>query len=79
MMLFALGLVLVASGALYLWKPAMFRRGLWMKTSIAIRSTSEEGYLKYMRGLGVLYIVIGLGLMAYGIYYWDDYGLDALF
>ena len=79
MMLFILGLILVASGAVYQWKPAMFRRGLWMKTSIAIRTMSEENYLKYMRGLGILYIVIGLGLMAFGFYYWDDYGLDALF
>jgi len=54
MILFVLGLVLVVSGAVYQWKPAMFRRGLWMKTSIAIRTMSEENYLKYMRGLGVL-------------------------
>ena len=31
------GIALILIGLVYLWKPTIFRRGLWMKTSIAIR------------------------------------------
>jgi hypothetical protein len=57
------GGALIAIGCLYLKKPGVFRRGIWMKTSIAIRLLSEENYTKYMRGLGLLLIVIGLVLL----------------
>jgi hypothetical protein len=60
------GIVLVLFGALYLWKPTLFRRGLWMKTSIAIRLLSKENYTRYMRGLGVVFIVAGLALIVAG-------------
>jgi len=33
-----------------------------MKTSLAIRFLSEENYRRYMRGLGVMYIAIGIAL-----------------
>jgi hypothetical protein len=51
---------------LYLWKPTLYRRGLWMKTSIAIRLLSEANYTRYMRGLGVVFIVAGLALIVAG-------------
>jgi uncharacterized protein YjeT (DUF2065 family) len=57
------GLVLTAVGMLYLVKPDIFRRGIWRKTDIAQRNLSPEGYLKYMRGVGVVHIVAGLILL----------------
>jgi len=60
-----LGLVLIVFGALYMRRPTMYRRGLWLKTSIAIRLLSEENYKKYIKGLGVLFIVVGVGLIAW--------------
>ena len=60
------GVFLIAVGILYLRKPNLFRRGIWMKTSIAIRNLSPEGYLKYMRGVGVFNIVLGIALLAWG-------------
>ncbi|MGY2906070.1 hypothetical protein [Bradyrhizobium sp. URHC0002] len=58
-----LGLVLVAVGAVYLLKPTIFRRGIWLKTSIAIRTLSDDNYIRYMRILGVILMVFGLGLI----------------
>ncbi len=52
---------------MYLKNPAMFRRGIWMKTSIAIRTLSEDNYRKYMRGLGVVQIVLGVGFVVTGL------------
>jgi hypothetical protein len=57
------GIALILFGMLYLWKPTIFRRGLWMKTSIAIRMLSEENYTRYMRGLGVVFIIAGVALI----------------
>jgi uncharacterized protein YjeT (DUF2065 family) len=60
MALVAGGLVLVVFGIAYLRWPSMFRRGVWLKTSIAIRSLSEDGYVTFMRVLGALSIVAGI-------------------
>jgi hypothetical protein len=57
------GIVLILIGAFYVWKPTIFRRGLWMKTSIAIRTLSETNYTRYMRGLGFVFIVAGIILI----------------
>jgi uncharacterized protein YjeT (DUF2065 family) len=57
------GVVLVLLGLLYLWKPTIFRRGIWLKTSIAVRTLSETNYSRYMRGLGIVLIVAGLTLV----------------
>jgi len=54
------GFVLIAIGFIYLLKPTLFRRGIWLKTSIAVRTLSEENYIRYMRGLGILLIAGGL-------------------
>jgi uncharacterized protein YjeT (DUF2065 family) len=59
------GIVLVLLGLIYLWKPTIFRRGVWMKTSIAIRTLSEENYVRYMRGLGVVCIAAGIFLILF--------------
>jgi uncharacterized protein YjeT (DUF2065 family) len=54
------GLLFVVIGVIYLFKPTLFRRGIWLKTSIAIRTLSEENYIRYMRIVGVLMILAGL-------------------
>jgi len=58
------GVVLIGSGLLYLRQPTLFRRGIWMKTSVAIRLLSEQSYIKYMKGLGIVFIILGAGLIA---------------
>jgi hypothetical protein len=59
--IYGIGLVIV--GSIYVWKPTIFRRGLWMKTSIAIRTLSETNYTRSMRGLGVICVVAGIALI----------------
>ncbi len=73
MRLTIIGLVLIGYGVLYLRKPTVYRRGLWMKTSIAIRTLSEENYKRYIKGLGVAFILVGAGCVAW------DHGLAQLF
>ena len=60
------GLVLIAFGLVYLWKPTIFRRGVLMRTSLAIRHTSEQGYIRYMRVLGAIWIGAGALLIVLG-------------
>jgi len=59
------GLVLIVFGVIYLRRPTLYRKGIWLKTSIAIRFLSEEGYKKYIKGLGILFIAGGAGLIAW--------------
>jgi hypothetical protein len=61
------GVALILIGAFYVWKPTIFRRGLWMKTSIAIRALSETNYTRYMRGLGFVCIVAGIILIVHDV------------
>jgi len=61
------GVVFILSGSIYVWKPTIFRRGPWMKTSIAIRTLSEDNYVRYMRGLGVVSVIAGVALIVAGI------------
>jgi hypothetical protein len=60
-----IGIVLIALGTLYLFKPNIFRRGVWMKTSIAIRLLSEASYRRYMIGLGIVQIVVGIWILGW--------------
>jgi len=59
----AVGLAFVALGAVYIKWPMIFRRGIWLKTSIAVRLLSEDNYRRYMRGFGVLLVVAGIILI----------------
>jgi uncharacterized membrane protein HdeD (DUF308 family) len=61
------GLALIVFGVLYLRWPAIYRRGLWLKTSIAIRFLSESNYKRYMKGLGIVFVVAGVCLSIYGL------------
>jgi len=60
------GLGLMVLGVLYLWRPDVYRRGLWLKTSLAIRLLSEDNYRRDMKGLGVVCVIAGAVLAAYG-------------
>jgi hypothetical protein len=62
-----IGVVLICLGSLYVKYPGIFRRGIWMKTSIATRVLSEDNYRKYIRGLGIVLIAIGVALVAWGL------------
>jgi hypothetical protein len=61
------GGLLIALGLVYFMFPNIFRRGLWMKTSIAIRTLSEDNYRRYMKGCGIVCIAIGVALIAWGL------------
>jgi hypothetical protein len=63
MRFFLWGAFLIGFGAVIFWKPTIFRRGIWMKTSLAIRFLSENNYRTYVSGLGIIYIVIGVALI----------------
>ena len=60
------GVVLFAFGSTYLWKPRLFRRGVFMRTSLAIRTFSEHGYTRYMRALGAFLMAVGVILIVVG-------------
>ena len=62
----AVGIAFVAIEAVYIKWPTIFRRGIWLKTSIAVRMLSEDNYRRYMRGFGVLLIVVGAVLIVIG-------------
>jgi uncharacterized protein YjeT (DUF2065 family) len=57
------GLSLIVVGVIYLVKPDIFRRWIWTKTSIAQRALSPANYLRYMRGLGIIFIIVGVVLV----------------
>ena len=57
------GWFLIIAGVVYLVKPDIFKRGVWTRTSIAQRTLSPEGYLKYMRWVGVIAIALGILLL----------------
>lgn len=54
-----LGLVVIALGAIYLLKPDMFRRGILMKTSLAMPFLSPDAYGKYARVIGAGWVLLG--------------------
>ena len=55
--------MLIVFGLAYVARPDIYRRGIWLKTSVAIRLLSEPNYRRYMRGLGVVMILGGIGLI----------------
>jgi hypothetical protein len=65
-MIFA-GVILIVFGVVYLKRPDIFRRGIWMKTSIAIRTLSEVEHLRYMRRLGLVFILLGATLIVWDL------------
>ena len=66
-MLIVIGSCLIAIGSVYLLNPNLFRRGIWLKTSVAIRTLSPENYVKYIRALGFICIIVGTVLVILGL------------
>jgi hypothetical protein len=64
-----IGAMMIGFGSLYLKNPGVYRRGIWMKTSLAIRLLSEENYRRYIKGLGVTFITIGIALVLWGLFH----------
>lgn len=60
-----IGVLLIVFGVVYIRRPTSYRKGIWLKTSVAIRFLSEENYKKYIKGLGILFIMIGVCLVAW--------------
>lgn len=58
-----IGLGLIALCIVYQVKPNLFRRWLWMRTSIAIRALSPQAYERYRRRLGL----VGVGRIVYNL------------
>jgi hypothetical protein len=57
------GPFLLGIGPVCLFKLNLLRRGESGKMSIAIRTPSEENYVRYMKAIGVVLIVVDLGLI----------------
>ena len=68
MVFIAVGAVLILFGFAYLRWPAMYRRGIFLRTSVAVRSLSEDQYATFMRILAMLLIVSGVALLLYGAF-----------
>jgi len=62
----AMGVGLLLLGVLYVVKPNLFQRWIWTRTSIMQRLLGPEGYRRYMKGLGVVFALVGVGLIAFG-------------
>ena len=66
---FIIGIAFILFGIVYLINPNIFKRWFWKKTSLAQRSLSPENYQRYMRILGVLYILGGIAFAISGLVY----------
>ncbi len=58
-----IGIILLCFGALYIIKPDIYRRGVWKQTDIAQRKLTPAQYTRYMRLLGVAFIITGIVLL----------------
>jgi uncharacterized protein YjeT (DUF2065 family) len=56
---------LVVGGLIYMFKPNIFRRGIWKQTSLMQRNLSPETYVLVMRVMGFLMVVMGLSRLFY--------------
>ena len=61
-----IAIVFLVLGSIYFLKPNLFRRGIWLKTSVAVRKLSPEGYIRYMRGLGIVLMIVSVVLFIFG-------------
>jgi uncharacterized membrane protein YdcZ (DUF606 family) len=57
------GVMLIIIGAIYIFKPNLFRRWFWKRTDIFQQIFSPKNYLIFMRILGAILIVIGIILL----------------
>jgi len=59
------GLVLIVFGIAHLRWPTMFRRGIFLKTSVPF-GRCRGSYVTYMNVLGVLFILAGIVVVLLG-------------
>ncbi len=64
--MFRIGIILVLFGIIYLIKPNIYKRWIWKKTNILQRNLSPANYLKFMRILGGIFILVGILLLLKG-------------
>ena len=57
--MFLFSILLIVLGIVYRKYPNIYRRGIWLKTSITIRMMTPETYESYMRKLGAVFIALG--------------------
>ena len=62
--MFFWGLLFIAAGITYLIKPDIFQRWIWRRTAISQRLLTPQQNKVYMRILGAVFIVVGIGLIA---------------
>jgi hypothetical protein len=63
------GFILIAFGILYLMKPDLFRKNIFMKDSNNEHNRTPEEHRKYMRKIATILIIIGSVLLAYDYQY----------
>ena len=57
------GIWLLIIGIIYILKPDIFRRGIWLRTGLLETKLTPEAYVKFMRVLGALCIVAGAWIL----------------
>ncbi|MEP7284306.1 MAG: hypothetical protein ABI947_00900 [Chloroflexota bacterium] len=55
-----LGILVMILGLLWQFKPLWFKRWFWKEKSFAQRLFTLEGYVVYMRWLGLACIIVGI-------------------
>jgi hypothetical protein len=61
-----IGLILAIFGFVYIIKPDLYRRWFWKKTDILQQKLSPQKYIRFMRFLGVVFLLVGTALMIFG-------------
>jgi uncharacterized protein YjeT (DUF2065 family) len=61
-----IGLILAIFGLVYVIKPDLYRRWFWKKTDILQQKLSPQKYIRFMRFLGVVFLLVGTALMIFG-------------
>ncbi len=59
------GLILIAAGLVYLFRPGIFRRSLWTASSLPASAASARGNTAYVRALGLIFLILGLTLVIF--------------
>ena len=60
------GLIFIVFGLLYIVKPGIYRRWFWKTTDIFQQKLSPANYIKFMRGVGVVLLVLGVVFLILG-------------
>jgi hypothetical protein len=61
-------IILLVTGTIFVLKPAIFQRWFWKQTDIAQRLLSPGAYLRYMRFVGAVNILVGSGMLLWSCF-----------